>query len=382
MAHSVPAPLDFHGDGKSSLVCLLLETVSSWSTGHSVSSLCAQLLAQGLALPNRTAARGMSGTGCQQPHRMQAANAHLLERKALDLGPLLLNNESDRPRAASSAPPLSRRFLERQKVVSSPGLPGPGATCRAGRTMLACRSLPVFLPLSCPPFGPSGPGSPTSPQPVSPLWGWGAPRDLHQQALSHGQNPGPRGLGGLPSVPRYQESLPLPGAAQLFPHLLPRSPLSGPPEGHLSHSTCAPAKPGGWTGVAVGRRGRGMHTSWPSQGPSPACPGCSSIHPLWPSLWEEKDLLLELEPPPQVAPMAPRHGSSVFQGLSLLTTCLECPWAVFSEPRLCVLLAWPGIPGPPLGSCGTWGKPMNLLAPGVLIWSRVVITVPPPPGPL
>lgn len=193
---------------------------------------------------------------------------------------------------------------------------------------------------------------------------------------------GPEVWGGLPSVPRYQESLPLLGAAQLFPHLLPWSPLSGPPEGHLSHSTCAPAKPGGWTGVAVGRRGRGMHTSWPSQGPSPACPGCFSIHPLWPSLWEEKDLLLELEPPPQVAPTAPRHGSSVFQGLSLLTTCLECPWAVFSEPKLCVLLAWPGIPGPPLGSCGTWGKPMNLLAPGVLIWSRVVITVPPPPGPL
>lgn len=232
------------------------------------------------------------------------------------------------------------------------------------------------------PSGPSGPGSPTSPQAVSPFWEWGVPRDLHQQALSHGQNPGPRGLWGLPSVSRYQESLPLLGVARLFPHLLPLSPLPGPPEGHLSHSTCSPAKPRGGTAVAVGRRGRGMHTSWPPQGPSPTCPGCFSIHPLRPSLWEEKDLLLELEPPPWVTPLAPRHASSVFLGLSLLTTRLKYPWAVFSGPGLCSLPAWPGIPGPPLGRGGTWDKSMNLLVPGVLIWSRAVITVPPPPGPL
>lgn len=131
-----------------------------------------------------------------------------------------------------------------------------------------------------------------------------------QQALCHGQNPGPRGLWGLPSVPRYQESLPLLGAARLFSHLLPLSPLPGPPEGHLSHSTCGPAKPGGWTAVAVGRRGRGMHTSWPLQGPSPTCPGCFSIHPLRPSLWEEKDLLLELEPPPWAASLSVRCGGA------------------------------------------------------------------------
>lgn len=67
---------------------------------------------------------------------------------------------------------------------------------------------------------------------------------------------------------------------------------------------------------------------------------------------------------------------SVFPGLSLLTTHLKCPSAVFPGPKLRGPLAWSGTPVPPLRSCGALSKSMmSLPLPSVLICSRGVTTV-------
>ena len=51
---------------------------------------------------------------------------------------------------------------------------------------------------------------------------WGMPGDQHQQEFAHRQRPGPWGLRGLPCIPRYQQSLPLPQCGSVVPQRAPR----------------------------------------------------------------------------------------------------------------------------------------------------------------